>query len=374
MARDFRIYLLFLVLLGFVCNIRPLTVLANPYFYITGTSSGVFKTNDTWSVILSTDGQTLTAAQTVVHFDQSLFTRIMLSNLDSKCSFWAPADPSLGFGNGTTPYFLDDNKIVISCGFSNPGYTSTTAQGDPVLAFTLNPYFLGTSEFTLSDTAFRYIDSIIAPGQNGSFEYSVISTEEAALATPSPTPVPTPTPPAASPLTLKSSDLTLQRPSASRSGTSGLSSATYASAGSQVSIIDNTIPPPPDMTPRPNATPRLTAASSSAEEDKKEGDVLSLQSLRELLIPGKSTADKNLVLFNLVMMLIFITALAVLIWRLMMASRTNQMKYKHMNEMLEGEIAVIQSKLEGVKQGTSTNEELTQSFEDLKKELMGKSR
>lgn len=373
--RFLRIVLLIVFSFLIVRDLYPIQVLASPYFYVTGTSSGVFKRSDTWSVILNTDGQRLTAVQTVVNFDESLFSQVMLSNLDSKCSFWAPADPSLGYGNGTTPYFLDGNKVVISCGFSNPGYLSTTSEGDPVLAFTLNPYFLGSTSFSLSDSEFRYIGSTIAPGTDIGLDYSVMSTEEAALlATPSPTPIPTPTPPLPTPFTLKSSDLTLQRPSSSTRSASSRTASNLASGSSQLSVAnDNTIPPPPDMSPRPKATPWSLEASKAAEEaEKKDGDVLSLQSLRELLIPGKSTADKNLVLFNLFMTVVFITALAFLIWRLVTATRTNQLKYKHMNEMLEGEIAVIQSKLEGVKQGTSTNEELTQSFEDLKKELAGK--
>lgn len=128
--------------------------------------------------------------------------------------------------------------------------------------------------------------------------------------------------------------------------------------------LDNTIPPPPtDLEKRPSATPKPTNESQNAE-----GEVLSLQSLRELLVPGKSDADKRLVVFNLIATLTFLVLLSVLIWRLVVSARTNKIKYRHMKEMVEGEISVIQSKLSGIQSGSS-NADVIQSLDELRKEL-----
>jgi hypothetical protein len=354
--------------------IKPVVVLANPYFFIEGTSSGGFKLNQSWKVGLHTGGSTVTAAQTVVHFDGELFNPVFISTLDTRCSFWAPADPALNFGSGGTPYFHDGDKIVISCGFRNPGLISTSSAGDLILSFMLEPYYLGTATFSFSDSAFRYIGNTVIPGIDIPFEYLVTATF---AASPSPTPVPSPTPPIPTPDTLSLDDLEIV--DWSSTGTySGYSGGYYGSTYSglltetgQVSTFDDTIPPPPaDLESRAAATPRPLLGD---DETKDEGAVLSIQSLRELLIPGKSDADRRLVIFNLFMMLLFVILLAVLVWRLLLLKRSNKQKAIKMSEILEGELSVIETKVQAVKAGTTSSDEVVKSIEALKKNLEKKT-
>lgn len=353
--------------------LAPSEIIAAPTFFINGTSSGYFKDITTWDLVLNTDGQLLTAAQVVVHFDSELFNQVRINNLNSRCSFWSPADPSLGYGNSVTPYFYNGNSIVAACGFSNPGYiTASGMLGDRILSFSLEPYYLGTATFTLTDAQFRFVDAVIAPGAMPSFDYVVDSTQPA-TATPSPTPAPSPTPIPPTPTTLRASDLNLVSLSASRSGTRTANSLSttpqLASPAAVAQTLDDTIPPPPpNLEPRPPATPYPTVTENQITS-ANNGEVLSVQSLRELLIPGKSDADRRLVVFNLVAMLIFLILLAMLIWRLILTKRAHDLKIKHMNELIEGELSVIESKVQAVKAGQGTSEEVVKSLEELKREL-----
>lgn len=359
------------ILLGRLVLIAP--VLAAPTFFISGTSSGTFKEIKSWDLMLNTDGQMITAAQVVVHFDKDLFNQIKISNLNSRCSFWSPADPALSLGSGMTPYFYDARMIVSACGFSNPGYITSNGVGDKILSFSLEPFYLGTGTFTLSDAQFRFVDAIIPAGIMTSFDYIVNSTESAA--TPSPTPVPTPTPIPPTPTTLRASDLNLVSAVATRSGAANnnfVSQQLATPAG--VVQPDDTIPPPPaDLEPRPPATP-YPLVSENQLTDSDKGEVLSVQSLRELLIPGKSDADRRLVVFNLVVTSIFLILLAMLIWRLILAKRAHDLKIKHMSELIEGELSMIESKVHAIEVGQGKSDEVVRSLEELKQELENQSR
>ncbi len=365
MSKGFKHRLLILLFIFSWLLQLALPVYAAPYFYITGTHSGEFASTSSWLVKLNTD-TTLTATQTVINFDSSLFGAIQINNLNSKCSFWAPPEPSLGFGKWTTPYFMDFNKVVLSCGFSSPGYVTTNGEGDFILSFALRPWFVGTTEFTFSDSEHRYIGTTITPGTDLSFEYESIATVEATVvigASVSAAPTPTPLPPD----TLAVDDLKMVDYTKSLSRRMGSAAYGLLSSGLGLVPMDNTIPPPPtDLPLRPKATPYPEATRSANQND---GQVLSIQSLRELLIPGKSDADKRLVAFNLIALLTFIFLLAALIWRLVTSARVNKVKYRHMKELLEGEISVIQSKLAGVQSGSGTNEDVIQSLEELRSEL-----
>lgn len=371
----FKRYLLLLMLIGVGIGIfRPRPIIAAPSFFIDGTSSGVFKQVTTWDLKLNTDGQLITAAQTVIEFDKELFNQVQVSNLRSRCSFWAPPDPSLNLGNSVTPYFLNGEKIVVACGFSNPGYNTTNGIGDLILSFSLEPYYLGSASFLLSNSQLRFVDAVIIPAESTIFDYTVISSE---AATPAPTPVPTPTPVPPTPTTLRVGDLSLVDIMATRSGSSALNRSNAATASMSAaeaaayaaSQLDNTIPPPPaDMEQRPPATP-YPQLTQNQLDSADNGEVLSIQSLRELLIPGKSDADRRLVVFNLIALLIFLLLLAMLVWRLIMAKRTHDLKIKHMNELIEGELSVIQGKVQAVKEGQGSSDDVVRSLEELKREL-----
>lgn len=357
---------------------RP--IMAAPYFYLTGDSVGATGYDETFKLMLLSSTNVLTAAQTVITYDPVFWYKVQLSTINSLCSFWAPADPSLGFGNSSTPYFAGGNKIVVSCGFTNPGYMSVDADGDSLLSLTLKPLASGSSTLSFSNTQFRYIGTTVAPGTSVNYDFDIYgSTFEAELARPTPrpstvsaTPVPSSTP-IPSPDTLKASDLVLVEIGAgSGSAQQQVTSAGTSNLNQELDLVeeDNAIPPPPaDLELRPRATPYIFNKNATQSAQNDEGEVLSLQSLRELLIPGKSSADKNLVLFNLVTTLSFITLLAILVWRMLISSRTNQLKYRHMNELLEGELSVIESKIEGIRLGTGTETGVEKTLEDLKKEL-----
>lgn len=319
--------------------------------------------------MLDTNGQLLTAVQTMIEFDKELFNQVQLSNLNSRCTFWAPPDPLLGLGNNLTPFFLDGEKIVVACGFSNPGYNTTNGVGDLILSFSLEPFYLGTASFTLSNTRLWFVDTQITPATASAFDYTITSSE---AATPAPTPVPSPTPVPPTPTTLYASDLNFYSLRATNS--SSLTSENLASTAAAAGTLDDTIPPPPsDLEQRPPATP-YPVLSQNQLDSADDGQVLSIQSLRELLIPGKSDADRRLVVFNLIVILIFLILLAMLIWRLILAKRTHNLKIKHMNELIEGELSVIQSKVQAVKEGQGTSDEVVRSLEELKQELDKKER
>jgi hypothetical protein len=353
------------LMLGF-----PTIALASPYFFVDGEVNPVQNTLETWSLYLHADS-TLTAAQTVLTFDPLYMTKSSLSNLSSRCSFWAPADPSLGYGNTVAPYFYSTNRVVLSCGFSNPGYVTGSGDGALIATFTLTPIASGSSSFSFSNTLFRYIGNTIAPGISGDFDFTVYESSEAAAAAPTPTPTPNPnatssgsTVSTAPPTTITDSDLNFIE-----IGTRGRSGTTTGLSGDTSDLLlvseDDSIPAPGNLDPRAPATPFVLKKGEKKPSEDNPGDVLSVQSLRELLIPGKSDADRTVVLINLISTLAFLTLLGILIWRLVTTSRLNKVKYQHLTEMLSSELSVLESKL-----GAMGNEDDTNSVKtDLEKAL-----
>lgn len=346
------------------------STLAAPYFYISTTPPSTIQWAPTvLDVYLYTDSQTLTAAQTVLGFDPTYLTGSSINITNSVCTFWAPADPSLGYGNTPSPFFYQQNKAVLSCGFTNPGYTSTTAFGNRVARVVFQPILFGSTTLTFTNTQFRYIGNIITPGTSPNYDLSIQYASQGAIPTPTPTPDPnaTPTPaPSATPFTAATPVPThnyttfglddLNFVDVNTSGTSTTTSSTGLSSVSQVvtsgaagSVVerDNTIPPPPEnLDRRPSATPfLLSLLQGDTSFNQDSGDVLAAQSLRELLIPGKSQADKTVVMINLISTLTFVTLLAIVIWRLITVSRLNKLKSAHMKEMLTSELAALESKI-----------------------------
>lgn len=337
----------------------PVAALAAPYYYFVGTSEAGTGVTYTLDVYLVSLGSTVTAGQTVVQFDNTYLTAKSISILSSACTFWAPADPSLGYGNTPTPYFYpssSSNKVVFSCGFSNPGYTSDDSTGDKIASIRFTPSTQGdtTLSFISANTLFRYIGSSVTPGTLSDFDLTVV---EATVA-PTPTSSPTPTPSASSSSSSSSDD----------SGTSNVTTITdedlnfveigitNSSTGTndegvtlEVVEEDNAIPNAPVLEPRPAATPfvfsLLNGGSGDSGSSGDSGEVLAAQSLRELLIPGKSQADKTVVLINLISTITFLVLLAIVIWRLVTITRVNRLKSKHMKDVLASELAVFESKL-----------------------------
>jgi hypothetical protein len=381
-----------LILVGFLLFRVP-QVQALPYFFISGpetlckeVAEDCTSVNRTYQIRLNTNGPTLTAAQAVVNFQAHLLSMVQISTIGSACSFWAPADPSLGFGNAATPYLSGNNKLVFSCGFSNPGL-NTGSYSTIFANFTMRPLIEGYGQFSFTDTQYRYIGQTITPGYSPPFNLEVLGSTIAATpypsAEPTPTPVPTPTPeitpePTPEPVpelpppdTLEPGDLNLVDITPGGGQQPGTAPGTGPGGDLDVVDPDNQIPPPPDdMELRPKATPYVYLEGEQPLFPD-DGEVLSLQSLRELLIPGRSQADRTLVAFNLFTTLTFISLMAVLVWRMVVSARANRLKYRHMNELIEGELAVLESKLAG-SAGTAEAAGMERSLDDLKKEIEGK--
>ena len=358
--------------LYYLLVINTTGVLAAPYFFITGAPGIINGYLYTYNIYLYTTTDTVTAAQTVINYDNSKINATSFSTLNSRCTFWAPADPSLGLGNQTTPYF-NNGKLVIACGFSNPGYQSANSQGDLIAKLSLTPIerALGSSSLTFSDSLFRYIGSVVTPGQSVGLNLTVYPSTESA--NPTATPYPTPTP-YVNPETFTASDMDIVNLATGSSTTS--TSRSLALKALPVNLLnptigitslnqlDDQIPPPGELTPRPSVSPYITLPA-----DRKPapsiGEVLSVQSLKELLLPGKSEADQKVVLVNLLSTLAFLAILAILIWRLIIVSRMNKIKYRHMKEMLSGELSALESKL-GSEVDQETRGAISSQIEELK--------
>jgi hypothetical protein len=367
----------FLALLFIACCT---TDVYGAYFFVDGSHEMINGYLYNYSVYLTTEANTITAAQTVLNFDKSKIRAYSINTIGSRCSFWAPADPTLGFGNQSTPYFYNENKLVISCGFSNPGYLSNSGQADLVAKIQMAPEasVSGTSSLTFSDTMFRYIGNTIVPGANRGLDIGIYASTESAY--PSPTPYPTPTTGSSTTTTISSSSLNLVNiaTGSSRTSTSRTTTTTQLPTTNvtilpnqinQQSVMDNTIPAPPDLTPRPSTVPFNQQVDQAAEKQNDPlGEVLSVQSLKELLLPGKSKADQTVVLVNLITALAFISILTILVWRLIVVSRMNSIKYKHLKEILGGELSALESKLSS-EVGEENRETLNSQIEDIRKKL-----
>ncbi len=347
---------------------------AAPYFFVTGSSSIIKGYAYHYQIYLHAD-TTVTAAQTALHFDSSKITKVSMGNLGSRCSFWAPPDPSSNMGSAATPVFHDDNKLVLSCGFSNPGYQTSSLSGGDLIAtigLSVNATASGitSSRLQFGNTVFKYIGQSVSVGNNGFLDLTVYSSTEAANQV---TPYPSATP--VNPRTVSSNDLNLVNLSSGSAGSStGLSGAssllipTSPGGSNTIAELDDSIPAPPDFTPRPTITPFAVKPDEDESSDFDLGSVLSVQSLRELLLPGKSNADQSVVLVNLLSTIAFLIILTVLVWRLIMISRMNKIKNRHLKEILQGELSALESKLSAdlPDEGKST---LTSSMEELRLEV-----
>lgn len=339
----------------------PAKVAANPYFYITGQKNVWKGPSFQYSLYLNTDNSTLTAAQTVVSFNGSILAPVSHGVLGSRCSFWSPADPSLNYGSTSTPYFKDANKFVVACGFSEQGYkTNSGLPGDLIATFSVTPLtsFTGTSNsnFSFSNSQFRYIGNTIIPGAMENFNLTVYDSTVSASTPPTPTPTPTLVPD-----TLTADQLRFIEIGSGTGQTPGDGTGQTGIDPQTGQPFDNTIPPAPDLTPRPALTPLPELGGST-----DEGEVLSGFSLRELFVPG-AASNQWVALINLVITFTFLVIVAILVWRLYTMKRLNAIKYAHMKDMVTGELAVLETKVLGDNKLEAG--ELKQTLDDLRKEL-----
>lgn len=371
---------------------------AAPYFYFDGTASAVQNVNKTIEVYLYTDSQTLTAAETVISFDNNYLQASSISIIGSRCNFWTPADPASSYyisGRATphyypypdasNPNFTSNTHVAISCGFANPGYQSSGANGNIVARIILKPITLGSTSlsFLSPNTQFRYIGSSIAAGAMANFDLTVYeSTSSGSSSGSTTTPTPSPTSsgsatPTASTSSGNSDTLTEDELNFVEIGTNNNSVSTV---GDDISLEvvdeDDTVPAPPaNLAQRAAATPFIFSLLSGGGgagggAGGAGGEVLAAQSLRELLIPGKSSADKTVVMINLISTLTFLALLAIVIWRLITITRMNRLKTKHMKDFLSSELAAIESKIGALDNPDSKNA-LKQNLNETMKKLSG---
>lgn len=348
MSTKLLIYLLPLLFI----HILPCPVLAAPEFYITATDAkGVVGADKLLQIYLNTDSSTLNTIQTVLNYDSDYLSisNTSLNIYGSRCSFWSPANPGIGDGSTTTPYVYGSTQVIVACGFSGPNYyTSSDSTGDLILKTTFVPQATGTTTLSFTNTnVWSGAGNVSTPSGSSDYDLTIYASTLSAYGTAA-TPTPTTTT-TTSVTTLTDSDLTFVEIGTTTSSTTGTSDDVTLSVVEE----DNTVPAPPaNLEKRPSATPfvfNLSQQSSSSqqetEEKQKEGEVLAVQSLRELLIPGKSQADKTVVLVNLISLLTFIIILVIVIWRLVLLQKSNRLKTRHLQELISSEISMLQSKL-----------------------------
>lgn len=341
----------------------PKVVLAAPYFEVTGPLS-IHKPNSyAYDIYLYPDSQAINVAQTVLNFDKNYLEADQISTLNSRCSFFSPADPLLGYGSTSTPYIYNDEKAVIACGFANLGIVADTTTPQFIAKVTLSPIVTSNISTSLefSDSLYKYIGQPVNAGLDQSLTLQVYFST--ASANPTATPYPSPTP--VNPRTITSDDLTFIDIStgSTRLATSSPVQSTTAISPIPVVPLDDSIPTPGPLTGRPTLSPFKSVVASASSQ----GDILSLRSLRELLIPGNSTADKTVVFINLLTTLAFLVILTFLLWRMFLLSRTNKLKISHMQQLIEGEIAMLLGKTQS--QDPKVKEQVEDRLEDLQENI-----
>ena len=347
------VYKFLSLILLFVFCVEPVFAL-NPYFYIDGDSS-IGGDNHTWYLRMDTADQSIGAFQVAMDYDTDYFNSIQINTQNSVCSMWSAMDsvPPGESLSRVTPYFYN-GKLLMSCGITGAGVNSSEAL---ILAFTLKPIKLGSTTFSFSEPNLYLNGDSITPGASDIHTVTIISLEVTVSATPAPT--------SSAVVTTSTlfSDVTFQQwnPTTRSSG----SSSTVGSNTSQLEAVelDNTVPPPPpDMTPRPSKKPKILADMLNVEAATESGEVKAIQSLRDLLIPGKSDADKTVVLINFLSTITFLIILAIILWRMMMNSRTAKLKSEYINELISGELSALESKMDIVEEKTG-KDRFEQEFE-----------
>ena len=97
-----------------------------------------------------------------------------------------------------------------------------------------------------------------------------------------------------------------------------------------------------------------------------------MQSIRDLLVPGKSQADKTVVLFNFISILTLLAIIAVVIWRLIMMRKTLKLRQEHIADIIAGEMATLETKLNVLDEKTGKQQfktEFDQVMETIAKEI-----
>ncbi len=360
-------------------------VFAAPYFYISGDTELTTGENETFQLRVNSTGDNIGVLQTAVTFDDALFNTSSISNLNSECSMWAPANsiPPGKDSTSVTPYFYN-SKVVVSCGFTGSGYTGSDGL---IATFTLTPEAAGTTSLSFENNYFAFLGTEITPGAMLDFNLTITgdaTPSDSITPLPSVTPTTTPIPTAsisATPTPIVNTttlfdDVTFT--DVTDNLTSNTSSGNTSTTGnSTLDVIEenNTVPPPPDnITPRPEATPfkvpEINYQNLNGDINGEEGDVLSAQGLRDLLIPGKSKADKTVVMINFISAIAFILLLAIMLSKMSMNSRAAKLKAKHIQELVAGELSALESKMQ-VREEDAGKEQFESEFSNAVSNILG---
>jgi len=388
-------YKLIIGLLSFFLAIfSPQTVIAytceeqgnNPFLYLDTIPRGAEIISGTPIVLelrVNTCGQSVGVMQVAVAYPSTHFSsdvdgywaswitaRVNISG--SVFPFFTPANsvpPGKNFSI-STPYAYN-HKIIFTAGVG--GQTGFNGDGK-VATFQLNPYNTGDVSLTFSDIVMRFGINSVPLGTSPTYTATILG-EPSATSTPEPTPYPTVTPiptitptptptvtatPSATPVVVDPTpivnsttlfdDVNIVDVSDNFSGRSGTTRTSSGIDELEVVEEDNTVPAPPlDLTPRPNATP-FKLPESYAQEPQAQGEVMSVQGLRDLLIPGKSKADKTVVMVNFISTLTFLVLLSVVVWKMILNTRSSKLKSKYIHEIISGELAALESKMEIIKE------------------------
>lgn len=364
-AQKILIYLLLFLFLT-----KP--VLAAPYFYLSGSPDCISNTYCWVNLRLYAD-QRIGALQVVLDFDTDYFAFKTASPNNTICSVWA--FPNSPFPAQQTPYLYGTNQVVFACGITGAGYLDSDGR---IAQLQLTPLQTGTSTINISNAYLSHaLDSSISLGAMGGFDITVY--EASATPTPTAAPTTTPTPTPIYNVTTIFDDVTVS--DLETSGTTTTTSTTgtssnFTDADIQVIELDDTVPAPPaDLTPRPAATPyqipeNYYQGQAQPGQYVPQGEVMAVQGLRDLLVPGKTQADKTVVMVNFISTITFLIILAILLWRLISSHKSSKTKAKYIKEMISGELAALEGKISIIKESADGQKEYEAQIEKAQKEIM----
>lgn len=351
------------------------SVKAAPSLYFDEGPETVVDYTHSVGLFIDTAGSNITAFQTIIDLPASYlgFESILMADYPNpefpngtkpNCVH-SLLPPEWGYSNKSSPYTdTDINKLYISCGFTNPGYNTQGSTGDKLATLTFFADAVGTDSlsFESANTKFYFNGGLVSTGSLSSYTISVLSAIE-------PTPGPGTIPEKATD-SISESDLNFVELGVNGTSQQGVVRSSGEAGDLEVVEQDNTIPEPPADLPErslpQSLLDRLRGRTSQADDG---GEVLSAQSLRELLIPGKSDADKRVVWINLISLLVFLLVVSVLIWSYFRIKRQSKIKSDHLADLLEGELAVIESKLGGAVNNKNFNQELATDLEQIRQDF-----
>ncbi len=399
MSMSHRIYVVLLSVVVFLMSSK--SAWAAPYFYIDGPASITVGQPENYYLRINPDGNELNTLQAVFNIPNGYFSNARIDITDTRSPtptpiyLTPPPTPTPQLVHRCDIYIKpstvpDSNgNVIVSCGFTTP---NTPAEGAFVARIVLSAANTGNISLNFDNAQSQFIG-----GRGNSVTAGVSINKPITIAgvgvtlTPTPTPTPTgtiiPTPtntPTASPTPIAGPTTVTPTTGASGGDSYGLNASdvnfvtiapfptptTGDNAPLEVVEENNTVPTPPPITPRPPATPFPTPNPDGSTQDS--GEVLAVQSIRDLLIPGKSSADKNVVLFNFISLITLFSIIIVIIWRIIMLKRRNKLKQRHIADLINGELATLETKLTVLEEkdgAKSFQDEFEKTLDNIQQEL-----